>query len=72
MSSAHPSKTLPSFPTETHAHILSYCDQQTLARISATSSTFLELAGPLLYRHITITGFDQLQRLFYTDVSITL
>ena len=58
----------PSLPTETHAHILSYCDAQTLARASRVSLAFLQLAGPHLYEHITIRGFKQLERMFYREV----
>lgn len=62
-------KPLPLLPTETHAHILSYCDPDTLAHASTVSFAFLQLASPLLYcRDLTITGYDQLQRLFYNEV----
>lgn len=59
---------LPSLPTETHAHVLSYCDAQTLGRACLVSFAFLELAGPLLYEHINITGFAQLESMFYNEV----
>ena len=65
------SRPLPSLPTETHAHILSYCDAQTLGRASLVSLAFLEIASPHLYGHITITGLAKLNRLFYQDVSTT-
>ena len=67
--SSSSSSHLPALPTETHAHILSYCDDQTLGRACLVSPAFLELASPLLYTHVAITGFDQLVKLFYDDVS---
>lgn len=63
---------LPSLPTETYSHILSFCDGDTLGRASLVSLAFLELASPHLYGHIIITGLAQLNRLFYSEVSTTL
>jgi hypothetical protein len=60
---------LSSLPTETYQHILSFCDPSTLGRASLVSLAFLELAGPFLYRDVNVTGFDQLERLFYSEVS---
>ena len=69
MTPSRPSRHLPLLPLETKAHILTFCDAPTLAQASLVSLTFLELASPRLYGHITITGFDQLDRLFYKEVS---
>jgi hypothetical protein len=60
-----PSRPLPALPTETHAHILSFCDPQTLGRACRVSLAFLELASPHLYGDITIRGYEQLKTLFY-------
>jgi hypothetical protein len=58
---------LPSLPTETHEHILSFCDQQTLGRACLVSLAFLELASPHLHRDITIHGFLHLDKLLHPD-----
>ena len=58
---------IPPLPTETKAHILSYCDQQTLGRAAGASLELLELAGPLLYQDITVKGYNQCLRLLGQD-----
>ena len=62
-------RPLPSLPIETKGHILSFCDSQTLGRATQVSLAFLELAGPILYEHVTVTGYDQLRRLIDGRVS---
>ena len=49
-------RPLPQLPLETQAAILRFCDVSTLAVSSRVSLAWLELAGPVLYEHITITG----------------
>ena len=58
---------LSSLPTETHAHILAFCDDSTLATVSAVSFAFLEMALALLYRDLTVTGYASLEQLFYNE-----
>lgn len=67
-----PHRSSPALHWEIIEHILSCCDPCTLGRASLVSFATLERAGPLLYRHITITGFDQLGRMFYDQVSSSL
>ena len=62
-------RPLPYLPLETKAHILANCDVQTLGRATQVSLAFLELAGPILYEHITVTGYNHLQRLIDGQVS---
>ena len=67
-----PHRPSPALHWEIIDNVLSYCDPCTLGRASLVSFATLERAGPLLYRHITITGFDQLGRMFYDQVSTSL
>ena len=62
-------RCLPHLPAETYSHILSFCEPDVLADASRVSLAFLELAGPILYRHVTITGLNQLDKLFHREAS---
>ena len=65
-------KTLRPFPPlalELKAEILSHCDASTLAKMSSASLAFLELASPLLYRHITFVGPHGLDKFLKHRVS---
>ena len=68
MSSPQPS-ILPPLPLEVKGHILSLCDQGTLAVASRVSLAFLELAGPILYEHVHIDGLDSLFSMLNSRVS---
>ena len=49
----------PDIPVEIQSHILSFCDQGTLASPCLGSLAFLERASRLLYRDIDVQGFPQ-------------
>ena len=72
MSSSSFSRRLPHLPLETQAAILRFCDVSTLAVSSRVSLAWLELAGPILYEHITIRSKDQLEMMIRSDVCRTL
>ena len=63
-------RPFPPLAIEVITQILSWCDQQTLGRVCRASNALLHFAGPLLYKHVTVTGYRQLERLFYLDVSV--
>jgi len=56
--------TLPFVPTEIKGHILSFCDQSTLAKTSSLSIAFLQLSSPLLYEDVVIHGVRNIHKLF--------
>ena len=62
------SRALPHLPLETQAAILRFCDPSTLAASSRVCLAWLELAGPILYEHITIKGREQLDLLISLEV----
>jgi len=51
-------------PPELVSHIFSFCPPSSLASITRSSFTFLELASPFLYKSVRLEGREQLQRLF--------
>ena len=65
------STPLPFLPLEVKGHILRFCEVGTLAVSSRVCLAFLEMAGPILYKDITITGKEQLEKLVRSEVSIS-
>ena len=59
----------PPLPLELKGEILSYCDASTLAKASSASLAFLQLASPLLYRHLTFVGPQGLKKFLSLRVS---
>jgi len=51
-------------PPELLSHIISFCPPSSLAAVTRSSFTFLELASPFLYRTVRLEGAEQLPRLF--------
>ncbi|KAL7411494.1 hypothetical protein BDY24DRAFT_132363 [Mrakia frigida] len=58
------SSSSPHLPTEIKGHILSFCDQSTLAKTASLSLAFLHLSSPLLYEDVVLYGVRNLHKLF--------
>ncbi|KAL7409187.1 hypothetical protein BDY24DRAFT_419080 [Mrakia frigida] len=58
-----PLHPFPAIPTEIETHILSLCDQATLAKCSTLSLAFLQLSSPLLYEDVVLYGIESIRKL---------
>ena len=66
LDTSDPSSSSLYVPPELLSHIFSFCPPSSLATITRTNLTSLELASPFLYKSIRLEGAGQLERLFNT------
>jgi hypothetical protein len=70
--SADPLRPFPPLPLEIKGEILAHADTDSLAKACSVSLAFLQLAAPLLYRHITFEGPEGLEDFLTLRVSVVV